>query len=421
MEQAAVEGEDVVARATEATSRLFSKQSVPLGFENHSDAPETENRYGPTREEFLNSREEWQAVRNAPTMTQPLKECLARHRERWVAALKAPALIESFGPGRLCKIREERGFHYGKEITVGNFTADGLVKPAPWVRKHLHLGSDEVLGIDDFLSSAAPLLKLGGLRPARIVARGTAASLQLETGDLQRPALEDEAGRFLIDPPRRRVSVERETGYSRSEGELFHPPPGSAARAWRTLGLVDERGHPTARGRIFSRFQAGEGLMIAAALEDSTYPLDDTVHYLANLRGGPRFAELEGRGSDRLALASRSIYGHVDYEGYLSAGLCDGYGEATWEAIELYWSEGLRGFGDLRVSAGDIERAVLEWQSLLRHILHAPNPHAPRWEELQAAAQAALGTPKGGRIVDWSDQLPMAYRQPRIVTERRFL
>jgi hypothetical protein len=41
----------------------------------------------------------------------------------------------------------------------------------------------------------------------------------------------------------------------------------------------------------------------------------------------------------------------------------------------------------------DIERATLEWKSLLRHILHAADPLFPRWNELQAAARQALEKP----------------------------
>jgi hypothetical protein len=42
------------------------------------------------------------------------------------------------------------------------------------------------------------------------------------------------------------------------------------------------------------------------------------------------------------------------------------------------------------IRRGDIERATLEWKSLLRHILHAADPFFPRWNELQAAASQVL-------------------------------
>ena len=42
----------------------------------------------------------------------------------------------------------------------------------------------------------------------------------------------------------------------------------TAVYAWRKLGLIEEDGTPTRRGVIFSCFKGGEGLAIAAALED---------------------------------------------------------------------------------------------------------------------------------------------------------
>jgi hypothetical protein len=45
------------------------------------------------------------------------------------------------------------------------------------------------------------------------------------------------------------------------------------------------------------------------------------------------------------------------------------------------------------IRRGDIERATLEWRSLLRHILHAANPDFPRWLEFQSAALQALEKP----------------------------
>jgi hypothetical protein len=35
---------------------------------------------------------------------------------------------------------------------------------------------------------------------------------------------------------------------------------------------------------------------------------------------------------------------------------------------------------------GDIERAIIEWRSLLRHIVFAPEYDFPRWRELKEAA-----------------------------------
>ena len=110
------------------------------------------------------------------------------------------------------------------------------------------------------------------------------------------------------------------------------------------------------------------------------------------MRGGPRFTEFADGPSLRLAAASRDLYGHVDYEGYLQAGLCPGFGEGTWEALEIFRVGGMRALEKETdsIRRGDIERASLEWRSLLRHILHAADPNAPRWSEFQKAAAKTL-------------------------------
>ena len=69
------------------------------------------------------------------------------------------------------------------------------------------------------------------------------------------------------------------------------PIVNSPTYAWRHLGLVETDGTPTRRGMIFSFFHGGEGLAVAAALEDETYPVDELVFDLANIRAGPRFAD----------------------------------------------------------------------------------------------------------------------------------
>ena len=99
--------------------------------------------------------------------------------------------------------------------------------------------------------------------------------------------------------------------------------------------------------------------------------------------------------SQRMAVVAREIYGHVDHEGYLEGGLCPGFGEGTCEALSLHRSGGMRSLEKQTdaIRKGDIERATLEWRSLLRHIVRAADPVFPRWNELQTAARAALEKP----------------------------
>ena len=97
------------------------------------------------------------------------------------------------------------------------------------------------------------------------------------------------------------------------EHDSTAPIVNSPAYAWRRLGLVEIDGTPTRRGVIFSFFQAGEGLAIAAALEDETYPIDDLVFDLANIRAGPRFAGEDAPMGGRLGILCQRIYGRADY------------------------------------------------------------------------------------------------------------
>ena len=71
--------------------------------------------------------------------------------------------------------------------------------------------------------------------------------------------------------------------------------------------------------------------------------------------------------------AGSALYGMVDDPGYLELGLCPNFGEGTAEVIEEFVT-GRKKLADLttvELSSGDIERAVVEWLSLLRHVVHA--------------------------------------------------
>ena len=119
-----------------------------------------------------------------------------------------------------------------------------------------------------------------------------------DLGEVLVPAYRDSHDRPLHLPRERTIVVRNETGVQApdptSASTAREPRRGSPIHSWRTLGLIDAAGIPTRRGEIFSFFQHGEGLAIAAALEDETYPLDDLVTHLANLRGGSKF-DLAGR------------------------------------------------------------------------------------------------------------------------------
>ena len=392
MEARASDGSSPLARAALVCERLFSRQKIAPDLANALGTSPSSERHGPTRVEFLGLADCWHPLKSAVEQMRPLGLCLARHKERWIPALRAPHSLELLPHGRACKIPEGRSFAYGKEVSIARLTGTHF-QPLPWIQKLLGLGKTETFSEDELIRDIIPLLE-SQWSPCffhSTACHGSNLMARLSLANIPVSALILPDGTALLDPPRRRVSSSFEVG----ESPVFNPAPGSAAYAWRKLGLADDCGAPTPRGRLFSRFQGGEGLMVAAALEDLAYPVEDIVTHLANLRGGPRFMDFADGPSHRLAAVAREIYGHVDHEGYLEGGLCPGFGEGTCEAFSLHRSGGMRALEKETdsIRRGDIERATLEWKSLLRHILHAEDPLFPRWDELQAAARQALEKP----------------------------
>ena len=210
-------------------------------------------------------------------------------------------------------------------------------------------------------------------------------------------AYQDKASHFLLNPLERNVPRASATDIVMGDGvdpDAFRhqPKPGSAIHAWRSLELIDASGTPTQRGEIVSFFQHGEGLAIAAALEDETYRVADIVNHMANLRAGFRF-ELPGfSDSERLGAVCRKAYGFVNHHGYLVNGLPVDYGEGATEVIEaLIHSENRPSLDFYRNFAeGDVSRAYIEWLSLIRHIVHAPSHPWVRWQALQAECEKVL-------------------------------
>ena len=166
----------------------------------------------------------------------------------------------------------------------------------------------------------------------------------------------------------------------------------SPAFAWRRLGLVEPDGTPTRRGVVFGFFQGGEGLAIAAALEDETYPIDDLVFDLANIRAGPRFAGEDAPLGGRLGALCQTVYERADHPGYLEMGVPVHYGSGASEVIREVVTNpsGRYKITSDSLRHGDIERALMEWRSLLRHIAAAPDLEWDRWRALSLAAEELL-------------------------------
>jgi hypothetical protein len=199
----------------------------------------------------------------------------------------------------------------------------------------------------------------------------------------------DEFGHWLADPQTKRDYPEVCQGCkfrAECEGMELSVTP---AFAWRQLGLIDESGRPTRRGILFSFFNHGEGLAIAAALEHPDYPVEDLVFDLGNLRAGHRFALDESQYGGRLGLVCQQTYRRADFAGYLEMGVPPAYGAGAAEVIrEVVENQTARHkLVNELLRYGDIERAITEWRSLLRQIVQAPDYSWDRWRTLKQKSE----------------------------------
>lgn len=383
--------------------RMFSAVPLPVGLPGEP-APPRESKLpspGPQKLEMLAFDGVWKSAKSFEKTIRPLHAAHVLHKGRYVPAISAPDPGLPDVPGRICRLHnktpapEPAGMlRYGRELVLATKVTDTTFALTKSIRKLLGASSREFFTADVLESTVVPLLlsKWKHLTRESSFVRGREFLLRLDPSEFPLEGMLDPEGVFLLDPPHRIAEVSHGTD-CKIDGLVWNPPPGSPLHSWRLLGLVNAEGQTTARGRVFSRFHGGEGLAIAAALEQTNYPMEDLVMHLANLRGGFRFQELPPGGSELLALAIREAFGHQTHAGYLREGLPPEYGENTAEALALEAKEGMSKVQKLCPAArrGDLERARLEWLSMLRHICAVDPPHGvARWQELCAHAKAVL-------------------------------
>jgi hypothetical protein len=426
MHAAKQRGDQPFAAAVELTRSLFSAQRVPLGVEHSLESGPrpcglwgTDERARFVRRgmiEMLNSREEWEAKPAGERVT--LGRAFVRENDRWRRALTVPRMLDGIGTGNLCRLREQN--RYGRQLPVATVLASGEVALVKWLKKatgarcepHGQLTSSHkkpsrrhaerrdlagprgIVTHEQFESEIRPqLVEL--VKPGTIVdwnIRGKLISLRVDYGNILVNAHIDSTGNALIDPPEQENLPEVCRTCDQLEHDKTVAIVNSPAYAWRHLGLVEPDGTPTTRGMIFSFFHGGEGLAIAAALEDKTYPISDLVFDLANIRAGPRFAGEDAPMGGRLGILCQRIYARADYPGYLTMGVPVQYGAGASEMVrELVADPRSRHrLTNEVLRHGDIERALVEWRSLLHHIVLAPAYPLSRWRELKQAAEALV-------------------------------
>ena len=412
MHAAKERGDQPFAAAVELTHSLFSVQHVPLGVEHSLETGPrpcglwvTDERARFVRRgmiEMLNFLEEWEAKPTVESVT--LGRAFVRENDRWRRALTVPRMLDGLGTGNLCRLREQN--HYGRELPVATVLASGKVALAKWLKKEITKPAKNAqrptpnaqrpmrtraVSHEEFESEVRPLLA-DLVKPGTIVdwnMRGKLISLRLDYANVPVNAHIDSSGKALIDPPERENLPEICRTCDQLEHDKTVAIVNSPTYAWRHLGLVEPDGTPTSRGMIFSFFHGGEGLAVAAALEDETYPIDELVFDLANIRAGPRFAGEDAPMGGRLGILCQRVYGRADYPGYLTMGVPVHYGAGASEVVRALVADprSRHKLTNELLRHGDIERALVEWRSILRHIVIAPAYPLSRWTELKAAAR----------------------------------
>ena len=416
MHGAAEQGREPYTEAVRVQERLFSTHPILLGMEFAMKHPEVPCGLGTDSErarkarkrvrEMLNSQGGWEAWPKAKQM--PLSEVFvpkkpSGDREADVqpplgqALLLRPALMEPevlrrTGAGELVLLPS--GQAYGREQKADQLNNERL-DLAKWVRR-LTGWRMRVVPLPLWQKKIQPLLeeKLAANQTPveRFRREDNRLFVQLRLGHQAVPAHVDLSGVALWRPQERQVVNPTCSGCGLySECRELKPATG-VALLWKRLKLVEENGSPTRRGRVVSFFSQSYGLGIAAALEDESLPIDELGYELANLDAGYRFGNEENRWEGRIPIACRERYGDVTVPGYLDAGLPPRYGSGAEQVIaamhanpadKTNWVTDLLG-------AGDIDRAVIEWRSLLRQIIHAPELDWMRWMELREHAGTLL-------------------------------
>jgi len=415
MHGASVAGKDPLQAVRRLTERLFQDERISLGLEaflkNREKNELLQRALGEQKDavrtvtEFLNTEGLWER-RRAPVKA-ALGDILIFEQEAWVPALSVARTLKVAGEGNVCLLEKGREKLYGRELPLATWSQEGDKKDVvltKWLRRklnHLHGRKKSKRPVSRYwyydpfekiVLAQIPQLTGGG-RLVEVVDRAGTLYGKIDYSEAKSFCLKDRAGRFLLGVKQRQRPVDDIGSFAAHVLEAETGTMGglSPVQAWFRLGLIDYTGRPTRRGEVFSFFNYGEGLAIAAALEDDAYEVEDLVYDLANLRGGHRFEDFEVS-SGRLGKRCRSCYANATFEGYLEKGLPLDYGDGAAEVMRSVEnrSDGPRHKLGESVHDGDVERVWLEWISLLRHVARAPDCEWDKWRTLQAEADRVL-------------------------------
>jgi superfamily II DNA/RNA helicase len=473
MQAAAEQGRDPFAEAVRVQERLFTTKPIFLGVEESMKHPvvpcglmtdaERARHVRKRVREMLNSRGEWETY-PAPT-EKPLRDIViwdgshstspessresasplpllgeqgrgeggrdsVQHTAfnergaKFRPVLSEPGALEKIGSGTLVVLSEsDEGRIYGRAITVAERLNNDRVIIAKWIRRLTNWGGRQA-PLPLWKEKIVPLVeqKLAHQKTPviRFSNQGHKILAHVSLGELTMRAPVDRHGVALWRPREREVLPADCAVCSLVPVCKQLPASTGTALLWRRLGLVDAAGVPTLRGRTVSFFSQGDGLAIAAALEDKRYPLDELVYDLANLDAGFRFCGEDNRWGGRLAVACHERYVLQTIPGYLENGLPPKYGCGAEQIVASVHKNPLNKHGWITelLGPGDIDRAIIEWRSLLRQIAHAPDLEWPRWRALQAMAKTILNETQSPTVTE----LPaLEYHQTKRIDHRLVL
>ncbi|HEY9509103.1 MAG TPA: DEAD/DEAH box helicase, partial [Verrucomicrobiae bacterium] len=453
MTAAAQQARDPFAEAVRVQERLFTVKPIFLGVEESLKHPivpcglktdaERARHVRKLVREMRNSRGEWERMPAfAPTPAKDIRiydfrftndappetgDTLVASESRIVnhrSVLSEPTALEKVGTGELVILNDENGTKiYGRASTVADRLSGDRVIIAKWVRR-LTQWNGRQASLADWETKIAPLVaqKLAALKTpvVRFAEEANRIRAYVSLTELTLRVAVDRYGVALWRPAEREVLP-----YDCAQCSLVPvckqlSTATGTALLWRRLHLVDAAGVPTLRGRVVSFFSQGDGLAIAAALEDERYPIEELIYDSANLDAGFRFCGDENRWAGRLALACHQKFGLQSIPGYLENGVPPKYGSGAEQIVASVHQNPLNKHAwitDL-VGSGDIDRVIIEWRSLLRQISHAPALDWARWTELQALAKTTLNETDSPTLTDLP---PLEYHQTKRVDHRLIL
>jgi hypothetical protein len=426
---------DPFRQAVRMQERLFTTKPIALGIEEsiqHTDVPcglktdaERARHIRRRVRQMLNSRGQWENFPGpAERPARDVQVMESADTLRCHSVLAEPAALEKPGAGEVCLLQEdERGKVYGRAVTIADLLNDNRVLLNKWVRRLTNWNGRQVpraVWEENIVPLLERRLAEHNTPVVRILLEQQRIVAHLSLAEVVMRVPVDSYGVAFWKPIQREVMPPDCAVCPLVPVCQSLPTITGVALLWRRLGLIDAAGVPTRRGKVASFLSQGDGLAVAAALEEETYPVSELIYDLANLDASYRFSAEDSRWSGRLALVCQTTYGPQTIPGYLESGVPPKYGAGAEQVVAGVHKDpsSKHGWVTEVLGAGDIDRVIIEWRSTLRQIAHAPDLDWPRWRQLQQAARDILNETVSPTLTELP---PLEYHQTKRIDHRLIL